>query len=37
MPKIISSIKEAEKKCMEELSDGVKVRGNAKIGLWEDK
>lgn len=35
MPKIVSSLKEAEKKCMEELSDGIKVRGNAKLGMFE--
>ena len=35
MPKYIESLKSAEKKCMEELSDGIKVRGNAKLGLFE--
>jgi len=35
MPKIVSSLKEAEKKCMEEINDGVKVRGNNKLGMFE--
>lgn len=37
MPKIVSSLKEAEKKCMEEVNNGVKVRGNASIGMFEDE
>lgn len=36
-PKMIQAINEAKKQCKEEQTSGTRVRGNADIGMFEDK
>lgn len=36
-PKMIQAINEAKKQCREEQTSGVRVRGNADVGMFEDK